>query len=98
GTWFQVAHWRNSETVWQQALKCDGANAYAHNNLGDALSKQGRNAEALAHFYEAIRLKPDLYSSHNNIGLALCMAGNIAEGTNHYALALKAKPDDAPAH
>ena len=38
---------------------------------GVALQGQGKLAEAVAAFREAIRLRPDLASAHCNLGLAL---------------------------
>ncbi|MHC4717124.1 MAG: tetratricopeptide repeat protein, partial [Planctomycetota bacterium] len=41
-------------------------NARAHRNLGVALDRRGRTAEAMAHFREAVRILPDCPYSRNN--------------------------------
>ncbi|MGD1049029.1 MAG: tetratricopeptide repeat protein, partial [Candidatus Krumholzibacteriaceae bacterium] len=58
-TWHQVGFWRNSGTLFEHAVAVNPANYAAHNNLGTYLLGEGRTDEALAHFKEAVRIKPD---------------------------------------
>jgi Flp pilus assembly protein TadD len=67
-------------------------------NLATALLVQGRSAEAIARFEEAIRLKPSLASAHNSLGVALKAAGRIDEGIARYRQALAIDPEYAHAH
>jgi tetratricopeptide (TPR) repeat protein len=53
--------------------------------LGSALALQGKHAEAVAMFRQAIRLRPDWAEAHCNLGLVLQRMGKFAEA----ALALK---------
>jgi Flp pilus assembly protein TadD len=48
----------------------------AHNNLGVALARQGKINEAIAHFSEAVRLKPDYMQARANLQFALQEADN----------------------
>jgi tetratricopeptide (TPR) repeat protein len=93
GTWTQLGHWRNSIAIFEQALRVDGNNALAHNNLGVALRKRGRLNQAIAHYDAAIRLKPDYPAAHHNLGLALMRVGQIDEAVAHFKQALTIKPD-----
>ena len=45
--------------------------ADAHNNLGIALYQQGRAAEAIREFQEALRLKPDYADARRNLDVVL---------------------------
>ncbi|MDD5629514.1 MAG: tetratricopeptide repeat protein [Elusimicrobia bacterium] len=44
--------------------------AQAHNNLGAVLMSQGRTDEAMRHFAEAVRLKPDYGLAQANLQAA----------------------------
>ena len=60
----------------------------AHLNLGHALADAGRPQEAIPHFREALRLKPDYAEAHYNWGVALDTAGRPAEARIHYERAV----------
>jgi Tfp pilus assembly protein PilF len=45
--------------------------AEAHYNLANALQRQGKVVEAVAHYRHALRVRPDLAGAHNNLGIAL---------------------------
>jgi tetratricopeptide (TPR) repeat protein len=94
----QVGHWKNSISLFEQALRANGNNALAHNNLGVALRKQGRIGAAIAHYDAALDLKPDYPAAHHNLALALMRVGQIDEAIGHLKQALKLDPDFKPAH
>ena len=71
--------------------------AEAHDNLGIALAQAGRLPEAMKHWEEALRLKPDDVEAHMNLGKALEGQGRVPEAIEHYQQALKLRPDFAPA-
>jgi Flp pilus assembly protein TadD len=54
----QVLTWRDSETVFTQALRATRDNWLAHNNLADFYAKAGRRAEANEHLARALVLDP----------------------------------------
>ena len=55
----QLAHWRDTRTLFEHALAADPTNAMAHASLGRVAEREGRPAEALAHYDEAFSLAPD---------------------------------------
>lgn len=70
--------------------------ADAHNNLGIALAMKGQLAEAIAHFNQALRLKPG--SAHGNLGNAFAAQRKWNEAMTHYREALALAPNDAQTH
>ena len=49
-TWLQVPHWTNTITLFEHALDVTTNNYVAHNNLGIALAREGKTAEAMNHY------------------------------------------------
>jgi tetratricopeptide (TPR) repeat protein len=91
--WRQASFWRNSETLWTHALACTSESFSAHNNLGNALVSQGRFDEALPHYEQALKLKPNEAKTHSNLGNALVGQRRFEEAIAHYQKALALKPD-----
>ena len=55
-------------------------------------------AEAMTHYQEAIRLKPDYADAHLNLGNALYQLGNLDGAAIHYERPLALAPGSADAH
>jgi tetratricopeptide (TPR) repeat protein len=85
--------WRNSETLWTDSLKKEPLSYIAHNNLGRALDRQGRLNEAIAHYSEVLRIKPDYPIAQNNMAIALAAQGKLDEAVACYSEAPKFKSD-----
>jgi tetratricopeptide (TPR) repeat protein len=88
----QLQHWRNSEALFSHTLAVTRNNAVAHYSLGSALAVQGRVAEAIPQFREALRLNPQNVEALNDLGLALVLEGAVAEGIGFYQQAIAAQP------
>src|SRR5881628_2264330 len=97
-TWNQVQIWHDSGRLWTYALALDPNSPIAHSNLGELLDRQGRPAEAIDHFQQALRTKPDFPLAHNNWGMALKGQGRPAEAIDHFQQALRLNPDFPLAH
>jgi Flp pilus assembly protein TadD len=65
------------------------------NNFGAELLKQGKLAEAIAEFQQAVRLDPSYTAAHRNLGYAQDRAGQADEAIAAYRQALALEPRDA---
>jgi arylsulfatase A-like enzyme/Flp pilus assembly protein TadD len=81
-----------------QHLRTEKDLATAHFNLAFALREVGRNDEAIAHYENAVRIRPDYVDAHNSLGLALVRAGRYGEAIVHYERALQINPNQAQVH
>lgn len=89
---------RTAEAVCRRAIGAGGSSAELWDLLGSACQQQGKLAESLACFQEALRLKPDYVRSHNHLGILLSTAGRHAEAAAHFREAIRYRPDYAEAH
>src|SRR2546428_198361 len=96
-TWNQVQVWRDSEKLWTHALATYPKSSIAENNLGNVRADQGKLAEAIEHYRQALDINPEHASAHYNLGNVLAQQGKLAEAVEHYRRALKIKPDFAEA-
>ncbi|HYR96043.1 MAG TPA: tetratricopeptide repeat protein [Candidatus Binatus sp.] len=94
----QVGYWQSSTRLFSHALAVTTDNWLAHNNLGDALVRQGRLDEAVVEFSEALRLLPSYPDAHYNLGVALMRRGQTDQAVEQYAAALRVNPSHASAH
>jgi len=101
-TWIQVSHWKSSITVFKHAIKVTDKKypdfSVVHNNLGIALSADGKNEEAISHYKMAIKLNPDFAKAHYNLGNALFNAKMTEEAIDYYKEAIRIRPSFAEAH
>jgi tetratricopeptide (TPR) repeat protein len=65
--------------------------------LGWARTQQGRYEEAIAHFYEAVRIKPDAAGSWNNLGHVLLELERVIEAVSAFKSAVTHQPTFVPA-
>lgn len=84
----QIAVWRDTEVLWRYVLSNDPNSIVAHNDLGNILFKRGEVDEAIGHYRQAIRLKPDAGLNHYNLANALARQGNIDEAIDEYRRAV----------
>lgn len=90
----------STAALWSDTVAKCPANARAHNNLGEVwLPIPERSNDAIAHFQEALRLKPDFAEAHTNLGSAFAkLPGRLDEAIAQYQEALRLKPDSSEAH
>jgi tetratricopeptide (TPR) repeat protein len=67
----QIRHWRDSASLFRHALEVTRNNHVAHSYLGTALLERGQTADAIYHYEEALRLRPDLLTVANNLAWLL---------------------------
>ncbi|MHC4842410.1 MAG: tetratricopeptide repeat protein [Planctomycetota bacterium] len=90
--------WANSLTLWQNSLSQAPHNPLAHLNLGEAMYEQERIDEAVSHYWQALRIKPDYAEVYNNLGVALADQERFEAAIDNYLKALKIEPQLAAAH
>lgn len=93
----QIAHWRNSLTLFGHAVAVTRDNHVAHTNLGIALDERGRHAEAMEHYARAVAIAPRYAKAHLNYGRALAQTGRGTDAEAEYAEAARLDPGSAPA-
>ena len=85
-------HWHDSISLWQRVLALDPGCAVANCNLGDALLRQNRHADASAHFSRAIDLDPNFSFAYANFAAMLVRAGRMEDAVIAGERALQADP------
>jgi tetratricopeptide (TPR) repeat protein len=94
----QVAHWKNSVTLWNHALEVTADNFLAHTNLARHLDEQGRSDEAASHYAEALRINPKVPQALNGAGVMAQRNGRTEEAISRFKEALAVRPGFAEAH
>lgn len=90
--------YRSEAAIWGDTVAKRPGIAFAQFEFGKALAKEGRTDQAMAHYEEAVRLKPSYHEAHNNLGNLLADRGRLDIAAMHYQEAIRAKPDSAEAH
>ena len=97
-TWLQLQHWQNNRTIFKNALNVTKNNYVAHSNMGSVLLKERRFNEAIVHFAETIRIKPDDVEACNNLGYAYIFQGDLDRATFYFLEATRIKPGHVKAN
>ena len=87
------AIWQNEERMWTYTLEYNFDCWQAHNRLGARKFNRGEIDPALAHFQEAVRLRPDLAETQNNLGSAILAKKDTKGAIRHFSEALRLSPD-----
>jgi Flp pilus assembly protein TadD len=97
-TWMQVGYWKDGEHVFRRAMNSTKDNYVAITNLGVALHKQNRTAEAETLYRKALLLDPTYEITHYNLGLIAGQAGRLAEARSQLEEAIRLNPGYSEAH
>jgi len=98
----QVAHWEDSLTLWEHAVRVTPESHIAHENLGQALRDLGRFDEAKASYERALVHAPAGFQGylaviHNSLGMVLTRQGKTTEALPHFEDAARFDPAFAEA-
>ena len=96
--WIQTSYWRDSETLFTQALAVTSNNDVAENNLGIVFLRQGKLDEAISMLQAAVDLRPDNSPAHENLAKALLQKGQVDDALVHYRKLLELQPDNIEVH
>ena len=72
--------------------------AEAHNNLGIALTKLGRQDEAIDHYYRATRIKPDYAQAYHNLAVMLNICGKNEQAIKTCLKSIRINPNFVDAY
>jgi tetratricopeptide (TPR) repeat protein len=94
----QISFWRDSETLFRRALAVTRGNHVALNNLGLAMTKEGRRDEAKAFYRQIIAKAPNYASARVNLAVLLIEDGELEEAREHLERTVARYPDSPEAH
>jgi tetratricopeptide (TPR) repeat protein len=97
-TWRQARIYRDPATLYAATIDRNPGCWLAHDELGNLLLQGGRVEEAMAHYREALRIKPDFAQAHNNLGTVLLRQGRASEAIAQFQEALRLRPDATEVH
>lgn len=98
GTFLRNRVWQSRLTLWSDVVSKSPQNYRGHYNLACDWTYIGKLNDAIFHFREALRLKPDYAKAHNNLGVVLLRQGKPNEAMRHYQQALQIDRGSAEAH
>jgi tetratricopeptide (TPR) repeat protein len=84
--------WADEITLYRDSAVKSPGKARPQNNLGAALSRQGRFPEAVERYQAALKIKPEYADAHYNLGYALSKTGKLDEGLAHFREAVRIEP------
>ena len=97
-TYSQVKVWKNSVTLFEDALKSNPDNYLAYNVLGLEAVNRGEHELALSYYYMALKINPRFDPAYNNTGNLLIKMGRPYDAIRNYEKALKINKMSVEAH
>ena len=97
-TYFQIAFWKDSITLFTHAAAKTSNNVIAYVNRGYELACRERYADAISDFETALRIKPDDAGALANIGTAYAKVDEKLKAAIYYETCLKINPAHAGAN
>jgi len=88
----QSSYWIDNATFLTHMIDVNPKVAFAQNNIGSGLLKQGRVDDAIEHFNKVLEIDPDNARAENNLGLAFVQLGRLDEAESHYRRAVELDP------
>jgi tetratricopeptide (TPR) repeat protein len=88
----QARVWKNSETLYLNAIQNTKDNFVAYNNLGEHYNTLGRPAEARKYLEVALKIHPDRASVVANLGVSDFRLGRLDEALEKFSQALRLGP------
>jgi len=97
-TWSQLPYWYDDVTLFQHAIASTSENPIAEYHLGKDFADLGRNAEAIPHLREMIRMEPAYAQAYYMLGNAQAGQSDDASAIRSFSDALRLKPNYAEAY
>jgi protein O-mannosyl-transferase len=96
-TYVQIGYWRNNIALYGHAIAVTTPNSWVENNMGNALTLQGKKDEAIAHFRKAISISNEA-DAYYNLGTVLASEGKLDEAIYQFRESIRISPEYAKAH
>ena len=93
----QLSYWQDGETLFRHTIAVTEDNYIAHYNLGLALDKKDKTAEAIHQYQEVLRLKPNFARAYASLGDDWAATGQTDKAIGEYQEAVRLAPDNASA-
>jgi Flp pilus assembly protein TadD len=93
----EAGHLDRTAQHFAETVRVRPDSAASHYNLGNALFRQGRHAEAVGSLRKALAIDPNYALAHDGLGVALYSQGQLVEATSHYRRAVELDPNNADA-
>lgn len=98
-TIWQLPNYRDAMSLWRATLRVNPGSFMVHNNLGHLLmQRDDLLPEAISHFREAVRLKPDFPPAQMNLGVAAMRMNDFALAEFALNESIRLWPDYAAAY
>ncbi len=94
----QLPFWKTRYALFEHTTAVTENNYVAHYNMGDLLLAKGNPQEALAHYREAIRIKPSRPEPRNNYAKALAQVGRGDDSIQQFLELIRDHPKYAKAY
>ena len=91
-TWQRCKVWKNTTTIWEDALNNTSFNAVAHYNLGNAYDSDGKCEKAVRQYDLALAIRPDFMEVLNNKCFCLTKLGRNSEALDPCIKAIRIEP------
>ena len=94
----QTYHWKNSITLFKNAVNVIGNHPDLHYNIGINFAVAGRYEKAIYHYKEALKIKPNHVEALWNLGTVLYDYGKTDDAIFYLQKAIDENPDHTNAH
>jgi Tfp pilus assembly protein PilF len=98
GTLRRLPVWQSEATLFADMVRTSPGAPVAHYGLASVLADAGRDAEAVEHYRETLRLKPDHVDALNGLGTSSTSLRNYDEARRALETAIRLRPEQARAY
>ena len=87
-----LEHWRDSKTLYTEALAATDGNFLVMGNLGAAYQDAGDYDSAIRYYRQSIQVEPRYEIGHANLGQLLMLRNDCERAVPHFQAALRLRP------